>query len=213
MPLIDKVDGYNIVYKWFDYLKSQGHFINAFVIMPNHVHAVISFIETGQSINNIIGNGKRFMAYDIIKALKENNESELLNLLSDAVETKRKANNKKHEVWELSFDWKYCSSDQFVQQKIDYIHINPCKGKWNLSALPEQYKHSSAKYYLTGIQGFYKVDNVSEMNDKVLMHKVNTIVIDATSGKGRDVAEKQTQRPPHHFCARVANVRQELRRC
>ncbi len=24
MPLIDKVDGYNIVYKWFDYLKAQG---------------------------------------------------------------------------------------------------------------------------------------------------------------------------------------------
>ena len=88
MPLIDKVDGYNIVYKWFDYLKPQGHFINAFVIMPNHVHAIISFIETEQSINNIIGNGKRFMAYDSIKKLKENKE----------VETKRKANNKKHEV-------------------------------------------------------------------------------------------------------------------
>ena len=131
MPLIDKVDGYNIVYKWFDYLKSQGHFINAFVPiaigMPNHVHAVISFIETGQSINNIIGNGKRFMAYDIIKRLKENNESELLNLLSDAVETKRKANNKKHEVWELSFDWKHCSSDQFVQQKTDYIPARPVR--------------------------------------------------------------------------------------
>ena len=127
MPLIDKVAGYNIVYKWFDYLKSQGHFINAFVIMPNHVHAIISFIETEQSINIIIGNGKRFMAYDIIKTLKEKNECELLNLLSDAVEIKRKANNKKHEVWELSFDWKYCSSDQFVLQKIDYIPARPVR--------------------------------------------------------------------------------------
>ena len=45
MPLVDKLDGYNIVYKWFDYLKAQGHFINAFVPraigMPNHVHAII----------------------------------------------------------------------------------------------------------------------------------------------------------------------------
>ena len=127
MPLIDKVDGYNIVYKWFDYLKAQGHFINAFVIMPNHVHAVISFTETEQSINNIIGNGKRFMAYDIIKRLKENNEVELLNLLADAVEPKRKASNKKHEVWELSFDWKHCSSDKFVQQKMDYIPARPVR--------------------------------------------------------------------------------------
>ena len=30
--------------------------------MPNHVQAVISFTETEQSINNIIGNGIRFMA-------------------------------------------------------------------------------------------------------------------------------------------------------
>ena len=190
MTLIDKVDGYDIVYKWFDYLKTQGHFINAFVIMPNHVHAVISFTETEQSINNIIGNGKRFMAYDIIKRLKENNEVELLNLLADAVEPKRKASNKKREVWELSFDWKHCSSDKFIQQKMDYIHINPCKGKWNLCKLPEQYQHSSAKFYLTGEQGFYKVDNVAEMVDKVLLQEKNTIIIDATSGKGRDVAEK-----------------------
>ena len=69
MPLIAKVDNYNIVYKWFDYLKTQGHFVNASVIMPNHVHAIISFTETEQNINNIIGNDKRFMAYDIIKSL------------------------------------------------------------------------------------------------------------------------------------------------
>ena len=125
MPLVDKVNGYDIVYKWFDYLKAQGHFINAFVPiaigMPNHVHAVISFIETEQNINSIIGNGKRFMAYDIDKRLKENNEIELLNLLANAVERKRKANSKKHEIWELSFYWKHCSSEKFIQQKMDYI--------------------------------------------------------------------------------------------
>ena len=168
MSLIDRVNGYDIVYKWFDYLKSQGHFINAFVIMPNHVHAVISFTQTDQSINNIIGNGKRFMAYDIIKRLKENNEVDLLNLLADGVEAKRKANNKKHEVWELSFDWKHCGTDKFTQQKIDYIHMNPCKGKWNLFEMPEQYLHSSAKFYLTGEHGMYELTNVAEMKDKVL---------------------------------------------
>ena len=191
MSLIDKVNGYDIVYKWFDYLKAQGHFINAFVIMPNHVHAVISFIETEQNINSIIGNGKRFMAYDLVKRLKENNEIELLSLLANAVETKRKANNKKHEVWELSFDWKHCSSDKFIQQKMDYIHSNPCKGKWNLCVMPEQYQHSSAKFYLTGAQGFYVVDNVAEMVDKVFVQVKNMIMVDATSGKGRDVAEKE----------------------
>ena len=85
---------------------------------------------------------------------------------------------------------KHCSSDQFVQQEIDYTYINPCKAKWNLNALHEQYNHSFAKYYLTGIKDFYKVDDLSEINDKILMHIVNTIMIDATSGNGRDVAKK-----------------------
>ena len=132
---------------------------------------MISFVDTGQSINMIVGNSKRFMDYDIIKRLTENNEHELLNLLSESVEAKRKANNKKHEVWELSFDWKACNSSTFIQQKLDYIHTNSCKGKWNLCAKSEDYKHSSAKFYLTGDDGFYKVVNIAEMNDKVFTFK------------------------------------------
>ena len=45
LSLIDTINGYEIIYKWFDHLKSKGHFINGYVIMPNHVHALISFIN------------------------------------------------------------------------------------------------------------------------------------------------------------------------
>ena len=61
------INGYDIVYKWYDYLKRKGHFIVGYVIMPNHVHSLIAFRNTqGQSINSIIGNGKRFMSYEIV---------------------------------------------------------------------------------------------------------------------------------------------------
>src|SRR4051812_47979128 len=104
LALIDKVNGYDIIYAWFDHLKMKGHYINGYVIMPNHVHILVSFTRTVQSINTIIGNGKRFMAYEIINRLKENNEKELLEDLSENVELKRKENKKLHDVWELSFD-------------------------------------------------------------------------------------------------------------
>jgi hypothetical protein len=32
LPLIDKTNGYDIVYNWFNHLKSKGHFINGYVI-------------------------------------------------------------------------------------------------------------------------------------------------------------------------------------
>ncbi len=69
LPLIEMVNGYDIVYKWFDHLTSKGHFISGYVIMPNHVHVLIGFRNVGQSINTIVGNGKRFMAYEIIRRL------------------------------------------------------------------------------------------------------------------------------------------------
>jgi len=163
--LIDKVNGYDIVYSWFDHLKAKGHSINGYVIMPNHVHALISFIHPAQSINTIIGNGKRFMAYEIIKRLEKMNESAILQQLADSVEKARKENNKLHEVWKLSFDWKDCRSNEFVWQKLDYTHNNPCTGKWRLATNPIEYMHSSAKFYLTGEQGFYLVTNFMEMDD------------------------------------------------
>lgn len=56
--LFDITNSYDLVYKWFDYLKDNGHYVIGYVIMPNHLHAVIGFRNTGKSINTIVGNAK-----------------------------------------------------------------------------------------------------------------------------------------------------------
>ena len=165
MSLIDKTNSYDIVYNWFDHLKSKGHFINGYVIMPNHIHAIISFTNTMQSINTIVGNGKRFMAYEIVKRLQQNKEEVILKQLQDGVEALRKLRDKQHEVWKLSFDWKERKNSIFINQKLLYIHNNPCSKKWDLSINPVSYLHSSAKYYIAGEQGIYAVTNYMEMED------------------------------------------------
>lgn len=134
--------------------------------MPNHVHALLAFRNTqGQSINTIIGNGKRFIAYGLIEKLKRQGNEETLTKLSSFVKKDEKLRGKLHEVFEPSFDWKECSSDKFLEQKLSYIHENPCRGKWNLAQLPQEYMHSSAKYYLTGQQGTYEVLNYMELEN------------------------------------------------
>lgn len=107
------------------------------------------------------------MAYKIVERLKEQNESELLGLLESKVEQSRKAKNKQHHVWELSFDWKHCTSNEFISQKLDYFHNNPCQEKWNLCSSPVDYKHSSATYYTTGEQGVYSITNYSYITGEV----------------------------------------------
>ncbi|HSC37461.1 MAG TPA: hypothetical protein VLD19_06310, partial [Chitinophagaceae bacterium] len=131
--LIDITNGYDLVYKWFEYLKANGHYIIGYVLMPNHLHVLIGFRNTGKDINTIIGNGKRFMAYGIVTRLRQQNNGLILDRLKDGVTKSDRQRGKLHEVWEDSFDWKECSSRSMIEQKLRYIHENPCRGKWHLA--------------------------------------------------------------------------------
>jgi REP element-mobilizing transposase RayT len=102
--------------------------ICGYVIMPNHLHALIAFRNTGQSINTIIGNGKRFMAYDLIERLKIKQTVDVLEKLASLVNNTDKTKGQHHEVFEPSFDWKECRQQSFILQKLNYIHENPCRG-------------------------------------------------------------------------------------
>jgi REP element-mobilizing transposase RayT len=163
LPLFELADGYQAVYNWFDYLKSQGHHIAGYVIMANHIHALIAFKTSRLSINSIVGNGKRFMAYELVKRLEALGKKDLLAQLSSYVNATEQLQNKKHQVFQPSFDRKECYSIPFMKQKMDYIHMNPCKA--GLVKLPEDYVHSSAKYYYTGEQGIYPVITYMELQD------------------------------------------------
>jgi hypothetical protein len=48
LPLFDIAESYDSVYKWFQYLKLNNHFITGYVIMPNHLHVLIAFSNTGK---------------------------------------------------------------------------------------------------------------------------------------------------------------------
>ncbi len=165
LPLVDLTNSYDLIYKWFDYLKEHGHYIIGYQIMPNHVHAIIAFCNSGKDLNKIIGDGKRFVAYGIVKRLTRDKKQELLIKLSQGVNNSDRKRGKQHEVWEDSFDWKDCRGSKMVLQKLDYMHNNPCTGKWQLVENPVDYIHSSAKFYITDKQGIYTVINYMELED------------------------------------------------
>lgn len=163
LPLFDITNRYSVVYKWFDVLKQNAHYIIGYVIMPDHVHVVIAFHNTGKTINSIVANGKRFMAYDLVTQLKKQNQKDILNQLQNWVNDTQKSDNKHHEVFEPSFDWKECRTEKFIIQKLNYMHNNPCVA--GLCKLPEEYEHSSAKFYITGEQGIYVITSYMQLQD------------------------------------------------
>ena len=165
MPLFEMSNGYHFVYNFFDVLKSKGHFVNAYVIMPNHVHAILSFTYTEKSINKIIGDGKRFITYDLIDNFTKNNRNDILEKLADFVNDTDRKKGKLYEAFEPSFDWKECDTDNLIEQKLNYIHLNPCVCNPTLVKSPIDYLHSSANYYLGGNNILYPVEHVMNMKD------------------------------------------------
>lgn len=156
LPLIELSGGYDAVYDFFRVLGTQGHTILAYVIMPNHIHFLMHFNE-GTRLNTVIGNGKKFMAYELVNRLEQKGQKKLLQQLQDAVQPKDRSRGKKHEVWKDSFDVKMCRTEDFILQKLIYIHENPVRGKWRLSANSLEYLHSSARFYFNGTQRLFAV--------------------------------------------------------
>ena len=171
LNLIEITNSYDLVYSWFDYLKQHQHLIIGYEIMPNHIHCIIALRLSDKNINKVIGDGKRFIAYEIIIRLKALGHIGILEQLEKDVNGSDKKRGKLHEVWEDSFDWKLCNSLEMIVQKLNYMHTNPCKGKWNLVDSPVDYPHGSARFYITGEQGVYSVTNYMELGDINLTKK------------------------------------------
>ena len=140
-------------------------------MMPNHLHLMVFIPEYSKVINDLIGTGKRFMAYKIVEMLKQRKAYKLLKELQLGVPSNEKKKGKKHMVFEPSFDAKACYSDAFIEQKLDYMHHNPVMGKWNLAEDFIDYEHSSAKFYETGIQGCYTITHYEDVGTYIMIQQ------------------------------------------
>jgi hypothetical protein len=160
---------YDHIYQWFDLLKSEGCYTSGYVIMPNHIHILFFLSESKKSLNSIVGEGKRFMAYEIIKRLKIKNNQALLYELSENIATNEKLKGKKHNIFMPSFDAKKCYSKEMIEQKLEYIHHNPMNGKWSMVNDPSDYIHSSASFYEKEGIHLYEVVHFDEIIAKYLV--------------------------------------------
>lgn len=157
LPLFALCGAYDLVYQWFDSLRRQGHELAGYVIMPNHIHLMLAYSGSGPSINTLVGNGKRLMAYEIIRRLQATQQEVILQQLAAAVPAGARTRGKQYAVFRPSFHLLHCYSQQFILQKLRYIHNNPCAKKWKLAQSPAQYLHSSAAFYENAVSGAYPV--------------------------------------------------------
>ena len=158
LPLIERTSAHDHIYNWMHIAKSKGYRTFGFVIMPNHVRLVLHAPE-GLSVNKLLANAKRFLAYEIRARLLERDEFEILALLRAAVRPSDAERGQEYRVFIPSSDIRECYDKAMIQQKLDYIHANPVKGKWMLAESYLDYPHSSAGFYERGEASKAPVDN------------------------------------------------------
>lgn len=131
--------------------------VYGYVIMPNHIHLIWQLLKM---------NGKESPKASFVKhtahAFKKSLETETSSqccLQDFYIGTKEK----QYELWQRDPLAIPIYSRSVILQKLDYIHKNPVMDKWHLSAIPEEYRYSSAGYYAAGIDEFDILTHISEL--------------------------------------------------
>ena len=176
LPLFEPSSGYDLVYKWFDFLKEK-YKIKTTAYTPDSYRDQIMFIAllvpffsglffpTDQfDLSKVVGNGKRFIAYEIITRLKALNDNKVLMQLQEGLSAKQIEKGQHHRVFEKSFDAKPVYHRGFLLQKLQYIHQNRVRGKWKLVEHWEDYNHSSARFYVKNKTNGFVLVNYDELS-------------------------------------------------
>lgn len=95
-------------------LNKRGIINCVYVFMPNHIHLLVYVKDWSKGLSHVIGEAKRFLAYEIVSRLKGQSEIEILNVLSQGVQEKERLKGKKHQIFRLSFDEKEVIGEQEI---------------------------------------------------------------------------------------------------
>lgn len=133
--------------------------LHVFVVMPNHVHLIVRFLE-GHTLSDTVRDFKKHTARQIIRQHQAENDDQVLTVLQGAA---GQISDQQYKVWEDGYDARDIFSEEFLRQKAEYCHNNPCQPHWALVERPEQYPWSSARYYLLGEPAIIDVDDLSEL--------------------------------------------------
>jgi REP element-mobilizing transposase RayT len=125
---------------------NKGLEVCAYCIMSSHIHMIIGR-HGDPNIEHIIRDIKKFTSTKIIEAIRNNPQESRKELFLWLFERagKRNNNNTIYQFWQQNNQPIELRSNEFIEQKLNYIHNNPVEAGIVLS--PEEYLYSSAINY------------------------------------------------------------------
>jgi len=128
-------------------IREKGLRINAYVIMPNHIHMIVfDWKFDNNRLQQILTDLRKFTGRKLADHI-DNNLSESLA----TVIRRKELEDRERQVWQPGWYAEGLCSEKFWMQKMNYIHENPVRKGY--VRLPEHWRYSSAGYWLTGEDG------------------------------------------------------------
>jgi REP element-mobilizing transposase RayT len=126
--------------------KNKGLEVCAYVIMGSHVHMIIGR-NAEPSLVGIIRDVKKYTSTKIVQVIAENQQESRTELFIWLFRRAGKSNrhNTNIQFWQRHNHPVELSTNEIIQQRLDYIHNNPVEAGIVLS--PEDYLYSSALNY------------------------------------------------------------------
>jgi len=147
-----------IILDSLDWHRKNGRWnLYAYVVMPNHLHAITKPLND-RSISNTLQSFGSFTAHAVLDRLKSEKRDDLLAFFA---ERQDRDAGKQHQIWQ-PIQAKNVLSVSFLREKLEYTHNNPVAKKWHLAADRSDYAYSSACFYDRGLAPPVEVDDIRE---------------------------------------------------
>jgi REP element-mobilizing transposase RayT len=133
----------------------KGLTIHAWVLMTNHLHMVVS-VDEHTTISEVLRDFKKYTSKKIEEAIRLNLQESRKNWMLDRFHFigRLERGDECFRFWQEGNYVEEIYSDDFLRQKIEYIHNNPVKAE--IVSRPEYYMYSSASTY-AGVPGVLPV--------------------------------------------------------
>ncbi len=148
----------DIVLESFDYCrKSKGMILFAYVIMTNHIHAIMQ--SKDGDLSGLVRDFKKFTSKKILKEIHESTQESRKEWLEMVFEYHAKYNKRVNDkqLWTHENHAVELSDNEMIDVKLEYIHQNPVKAGWVENA--DEYIYSSARNY-AGLPGLIEMDMI-----------------------------------------------------
>ncbi len=135
--------------------KNKNLEVFAYVIMSNHIHLIVR--SKNGTLSDTVRDFKKYTANHILELINTEKESRRKWLLNEMAFAARKhKRNSKYQFWTHENHAVELSTNEMIDQRLNYTHQNPVKA--GIVENPEDYLYSSARNYCDNMDYLLEVD-------------------------------------------------------